>query len=148
MSKKRWIGIAVGVIVLLVFVISTAWALFGFSQGHGDLTSYANTLQGLNVDMRETLHKIREGHETEANTALLHDQLHLMRDILHLVSREQREEATFQTLHNLNHGMRETWHAVKKGRDREANLGKLHDQLHEMKQLLQKTTGEHEGKRE
>jgi hypothetical protein len=139
---KKWIGIGVAIALLLALVFSTAWALFGGPHGQGDLKSYANTLQGLNTDMRETLHKIREGHHAEANTELLHDQLHLMRDVLHLVSKKQREEATFQTLHDLNHEMRETWHAVKKGQDREANLGKLHDQLHEMKQTIGNITGQ------
>lgn len=148
MSSKRWIGIGAGAVMLPLLVMGTAWALFGLFQGYGDLRSYANTLQGLNADMRETLHRIREGHNAEANIGLLHDQLHLMRDVLHLVSKEQQEEVTFKTLHNLNHDMREAWHAVKKGRDREINLGKLHDQLHEMRDVLQRTTGEHEGKRE
>lgn len=140
MKRKRLLLFFVGIFVLAG--VSFAYAIFwwGFSSGAG-IESFKATLQGLNQDMRETLHKVREGHEAEKNIELLHDQLHLMRRILHLVNKEYREKEPFMTLHNLSHTMRDTWHEIKKGRDLETNYGKLHDQLHEMKGILEKIAG-------
>lgn len=104
-----------------------------------EITSYIETLSGLNNDMRKTLHKIREGSDVEENTEILHDQLHLMRDILRLI---KDGDENLKKLNELNEDMRETWHNVKKNRDREANLEKLHNQLHNMSQLLQDMRGE------
>lgn len=140
--RKKWIGTVVGIGVLLLLMFSTACALFGGPHGKGDLKSYANTFQGLNTDMRETLHKVREGDNAEANIGLLHDQLHLMRDVLHLVRKGNEQDPNFQKLHELNHGMRESWHKVKKGHDQEQNLQALHDRLHEMKETLRILKGE------
>lgn len=136
MTKGRIIGIGLAVVIALGF--SAACKMLGLApRTQADVKAYAKTLQGLNEDMRNTLQKIREGQNVEANTELLHDQLHLMRDTLHLVDKEKREDPTYQTMHDLNHEMRDRWHDLKKGRDRDANLGKLDDHLRRMNQVLQ-----------
>ena len=141
MKRKHLILLLAGILVLAG--ASCTYVLFGLGHSSGGgVASYVATLQGLNHDMRETLHKVREDHDTENNIELFHDQLHLMKKILHLVDKEEREEEHFITLHDLNHEMRDTWHAVKKDRDREANLEKLHDQLHDMKETLAPLMGE------
>ncbi|MBI5747422.1 MAG: hypothetical protein HZA13_10530 [Nitrospirae bacterium] len=140
--KRIWlIGLLTG--VLVVSGISFSYALFGLWRSpSGSVTTYVATLQGLNQDMREALHRVREGHDVQNNIEILHDQLHLMRDILHLIDKQERQQEPFITLHDLNHVMRDTWHEIKKDRDREANLGKLHDQLHEMRETLHSIEGE------
>lgn len=147
--KRIWlIGFLTG--VLVVSGISFSYGLFGLGRSpSGSITSYVATLQGLNQDMREALHKVREGHDTQNNIEILHDQLHLMRDILHLINKQEQQQEPFITLHDLNHKMRDTWHEIKKDRDREQNLQALHDRLHEMRETLHSIKGEpgkHEGR--
>ncbi len=137
MKRKQLILLLIGVLVLAG--ASFAYALFGHSSG-GSVASYKATLDGLNHDMRATLHKIREEPDEKNNTELLHDQLHLMKKILHMVDKEARQEKPFVTLHDLNHQMRDTWHAIKKDHNKEDNLKKLHDQLHHMKEVLAHVT--------
>lgn len=128
--------------IYVFFILILALFIYIGSQRmaySSEITSYIETLSGLNNDMRETLHKIREGKDVEENTEILHDQLHLMRDILRLM---KDEDENLKKLSDLNEGMREAWHNVKKNRDRKANLEKLHNQLHDMSQLLQGMRGE------
>ena len=129
----------VGVLILAAASCTHALLGLGHSSG-GTITSYTATLQGLNIDMRETLHQVREGHDVKNNIGLLHDQLHLMKKILHLIDKEEQQQEPFMTLHDFNHEMRDTWHAVKKGRDREANLERLQQQLRDMKEALAQLT--------
>lgn len=136
--RAKWVLVGISSLLLMGAALGTGCKMLGLApRTHADVKAFAKTLQGLNEDMRETLHKIREGQDAEANTELLHDQLHLMRDVLHLVDKAKRESPPFPALHELNHEMRDRWHDVKKGRDRDANLAKLHDHLHQMKQILQ-----------
>lgn len=132
---SRRIFVSVSLVALIVLSATAAWGLFGLGRhGSGTIASFAETLHGLNHDMKQSLKAIQAGeaHAVEP----LHDQLHLMRDIFHLVGREHRDEPAFQGLHDLNHEMRETWHQVKRGRDREQNLAKLENQLEAMRQAL------------
>lgn len=148
--KKKSIGLGIGSGLLLVCLMLGSCAFFkSGTTTVVAMTAYGETFHGLNHDMRETLHKIREGHNVSGNVEIMHDQLHLMKKTLHLVKKGNEQDPHFQKLHDLNHNMREAWHKVKKDHDREGNLRLLHDQLHEMKETLYAVKGEsglHEGR--
>lgn len=54
----KWLVIGIGSALVLVLGASTACTRLGLCcQAQADVKAYAKTLQGLNEDMRETLHK-------------------------------------------------------------------------------------------
>jgi hypothetical protein len=136
--QKKWIGL--GIICFAVILSLVIWGSLTFLQSEAsaatEIKVYVGTLHGLNHDMRQTLHKIQEGHEVDRHTQILHDQLHLMKEVLHLVEKGNEDDSGFRKLHDLNHDMRNNWHNLKKGKDKEQNIQALHDQLHEMKEFL------------
>lgn len=134
-KKWNWLRIRSGLLLVLL-ILSIYLFLNSCATAAVEVKTYLETMSGLNQDMRETLHKIREGQDVDKNINILHDQLHLMKDVLHLVKKGNEQDPNFQKLHELNHGMRESWHKVKRGRDREQNLQALHDRLHEMRETL------------
>jgi hypothetical protein len=146
---KKWICLGMGSGFLLALLILGFFAFLNSEVAAAvAIKAYVETFHGLNHDMRETLHKIREGHNVNANIEILHDQIHLTKDTLHLVKKGNEQDPHFKKLHDLHHDMREAWHNVKKERNREQNLQALHDQLHEMRETLHAIKGEpgpHEG---
>ena len=90
---KRWIRPRTGLGFLQAILILSIYLFLNSCAGAAvEMKTYLETLGGLNQDMRETLHKIREGKDMEGNIEVLHDQLHLMRDVLHLIKKGNEDD--------------------------------------------------------
>ena len=141
--KKKWIGLGIGSGLLFsLFFLGSCNFFHSESSDPIKIKVYAETLRGLNHDMREILRIIQTGSEEDDDIQILHDQLHLMKEILHLVKRGNEEDSHFRQLHDLNHDMRENWHQLKNGDDKAQYLQALENQLHEMKEFLHTIRGE------
>lgn len=138
-NDRKMFGLFIGVFSLIFLFLNSCG---GHRTANVKAKVYGETFYGLNHDMHNTFHKIKEGHKKEFNLSILHDQLHLMKNILHIIKKGNEEEIHWKKLHELNHEMRDKWHKVKKGEEEKKNLNALQAQLHEMKELIHEIKGD------